>query len=193
MLHTRLKERTAVMHAKLHEHALLQPIQDNQLNISYYRAILSAFYAYYLQYEPQEITTYGYHAPNAPVLKWIEKDRYFKHIYSPVMTQKSPKLETFEDSIAYLYVKQGSTLGGQFISKELAKQLGLIGGEDQFFFYGYYKETALQWKSFMEFLSMVEDNINIQQTTQKACDLFSYLGHILTCSYETMEYHDGIK
>ena len=52
----------------------------------------------------------------------------------------------------YLYVKQGSTLGGQAISKHVERQLALIPHIDQWFFASYHHDNAQQWKRFAEVL-----------------------------------------
>ena len=184
LLHQELKEKTRDIHLKLHEHVLLKPIETNSITLQYYKAILSAFYCYYSCYEP--LNFHNTAIPNAPTLQWIKQDVYFEQCNHTVITTLPPVIVSKEDMIAYLYVKQGSTLGGQVISKQLYRQLGLVGGKDQFFFYGYYKETSLKWKSFIDYLHMLDDKVNHDHITQKAYILFSFLEHTLTCAYKQM-------
>jgi len=59
-----------------------------------------------------------------------------------------PALATEAEGLGCLYVVEGSTLGGQVITRQLLKSLGLTAENGVAFFNGYGAETGLRWKAF---------------------------------------------
>jgi len=59
-----------------------------------------------------------------------------------------PALTTEADGLGCLYVVEGSTLGGQAITRQLQKSLGLSPESGAAFFNGYGAETGARWKAF---------------------------------------------
>ena len=59
-----------------------------------------------------------------------------------------PRVATFADALGCLYVLEGSTLGGQFIRREVAARLGLTPDRGCAFFAGYGERTGAMWKAF---------------------------------------------
>jgi heme oxygenase len=62
--------------------------------------------------------------------------------------EKLPRLETRADGFGCLYVLEGSTLGGQIISRHLEQSLGITRDSGGLFFRGYGEETGLRWREF---------------------------------------------
>ena len=56
-----------------------------------------------------------------------------------------------------LYVTEGSTLGGQLISRHLAQRFGWKNGEGHRFFSCYGAETGRMWASFREELTRLSE------------------------------------
>ena len=71
-----------------------------------------------------------------------------------------PLPETLATSLpaAYgtLYVLEGSTLGGQLISRHLKKHLNLDGTSGAAYFSGYGPDTGRQWRAFTQFMRDAE-------------------------------------
>ena len=63
-------------------------------------------------------------------------------------------------ALGYLYVMEGSTLGGQFISRHLKKHLNLHAENGAAYFNGYGPETAVRWKEFCEALIASAASLN---------------------------------
>lgn len=62
-----------------------------------------------------------------------------------------PPMETPAQRLGVLYVLEGSTLGGQFLRRELAQRLGVPDGALRYVG-GYGAETGARWKRFLEAL-----------------------------------------
>ncbi len=59
-----------------------------------------------------------------------------------------PSLDNTAAAIGCLYVLEGSTLGGQFISKHFQTSLGIAPETGGRFFHGYGPHTATRWREF---------------------------------------------
>lgn len=81
--------------------------------------------------------------------------------------QSLPKIEAdwlprdLESALGLMYVLEGSTLGGQVISRHLKAQLNLEESTGLRFFSGYGPQTGFMWKSFQGVL-----NLNLSQPAQ---------------------------
>ncbi len=112
--------------------------------------------------------------PDVPVMEWLENDM-LTHRLSPlaIKTASYPSIDNYSRFTGYLYVKQGSTLGGRVISKHLRNNLGLVEGKTNHFFAGFGEDTGLRWKSF---LSLLEDpGIDTEEATAQAVSTFSFI------------------
>jgi heme oxygenase (biliverdin-IX-beta and delta-forming) len=174
MLHQLLKDETRAAHEALHTHPLLMPLGEGELTLSKYSHALEAFYQFYCHFE-QSAASYASTAyVSAPVLHWLEKDFSILD-----MQPKREKIHCFKteirdmaDYLGYLYVKQGSTLGGQLIAKHVHKHVNLAPGEEQFFFYGFGKETGPRWKAFLSYLEEQEKHVNQERVIAAANAVF---------------------
>jgi heme oxygenase len=63
-----------------------------------------------------------------------------------------PVLRDEANLLGAMYVMEGSTLGGQLISRQVAKVLGLEDGRGHAFFQGHGSETGVLWKEFCDVL-----------------------------------------
>lgn len=71
-----------------------------------------------------------------------------------------PEISNLLQAFGALYVIEGSTLGGQVISKMISKQLGLDGDAGISFFKSYGEQTMAMWEKFKVVL---ERHANTQQ------------------------------
>jgi heme oxygenase len=56
-----------------------------------------------------------------------------------------------------MYVMEGSTLGGQYIARQVEKTLGLAPGRGDAYFRGYGDETGPMWRAFKAVLAEVPE------------------------------------
>ncbi len=59
-----------------------------------------------------------------------------------------PAVDTLAEALGCLYVLEGSTLGGQFISRQVHRALGMTPETGGRFFHGYGDKTGEMWQTF---------------------------------------------
>lgn len=88
---------------------------------------------------------------------------------------KLPHVSNAAQAFGALYVLEGSTLGGVFLSKILAQQTKLDEKSGLSFFYGYGKESRAKWETFIEHLNaFAAEKNNDEQITGAAVETFQY-------------------
>ncbi|GAA3961220.1 biliverdin-producing heme oxygenase [Allohahella marinimesophila] len=179
-----LKRATDTVHLRLHQHPLLVQLHQTTLTRSGYCQVLNAFYEFYSLWEPRYSSSTPAFSYQAMPLKWLAQDFAVLDRPCPLPawrqdTDRSPG--GLSEMIGYLYVKQGSTLGGQHISRHVQRQLGLTPGESQFFFHGFGDRTGLYWKVFQRFLNEVDlsGELDIDAAKASALSAFESLEAIL--------------
>jgi heme oxygenase len=83
----------------------------------------------------------------------LERDLAWFH--APLAHTVQPTLPLFRTEASLLgamYVMEGSTLGGQLISRHVTRVLGLTEGHGDSFFRGHGDRTGILWKEFCEVL-----------------------------------------
>jgi heme oxygenase len=190
-LRQRLRLETDDIHQMLHLDSSMNRMMSGEGSKANYLQVLQNFFQFYSRTEiyfeciPSEL-----HFPReAKPLELLYKD--FAVLGEPVPTldkaydvvaDKYAIEQTLESYLGYLYVKQGSTLGGQVISKQL-KKLGLEPGESQFFFNGSGSNTGDNWKEFLAFLAQLEPTINADSVVSSARTHFLILHHFFKQSF----------
>lgn len=96
-------------------------------------------------------------------------------------TADLPKLETVEDVYGCLYVIEGSTLGGQVISRSLREHLGIHPENGGAYFSGYGPLTGPRWKEFLARLAAVAEREGVDQKaiTRSAVETFQSMNRWL--------------
>lgn len=81
-------------------------------------------------------------------LRWIEADLVALHAVGAQTPAdlKPLRRDALADVIGTLYVTEGSTLGGQFIARHLARKFDLTADHGLRFFTGYGDQTASRWQ-----------------------------------------------
>ncbi|RYD33243.1 MAG: biliverdin-producing heme oxygenase [Verrucomicrobiaceae bacterium] len=90
-----------------------------------------------------------------------------------------PPLENQEQVFGCLYVIEGSTLGGQVISRSLREHLDIHPENGGAYFSGYGPLTGPRWKEFLSKLAEVADGADTQAITDSAVATFEALNHWL--------------
>jgi len=151
----RLKLETAEWHSRIET---LVPVFDREFTLVDYQRLLARFYGFYCPFEKAVGSVPGvarllpdladrFKVPAlAADLRWlgsIEADL-------PRLPQCSllPRLDSISTLAGALYVTEGSTLGGQFITRHLRGSLGVVSGAGGSFFAGYGDRTGSRWKTF---------------------------------------------
>lgn len=93
-----------------------------------------------------------------------------------VVCPTPPPLASWPQLLGALYVLEGSTLGGQVISRQLAK----AGIPQRAYFTGYGERTGLLWKAFCQLLTQEATPENQAEIVQSASLTFQHLSAWLT-------------
>lgn len=209
-LHEELKMQTKEIHEQLHVNPIMLPLLNPECSLLQYKRVLASFYCFYRWAEPRnrdfEQSPFEYeanasawvHADIAAVsLEQTELDRFNRNIESAVLNAGDSASsvttnhgsncenhkEAFEAYLGFLYVKQGSLLGGQIIASALNKSLQLIPGETLFLFSGYQKKSKAMWQAFLEYLSSYSDHVDRNAVVESALQHFHVLKQILDTAY----------
>lgn len=180
-LRQRLRIETDAIHQSLHRNPGLRRLISNQCSIQIYEDVLEVFARFYRELDGLFDTgLYQRFSYEAQPLLWLEHDfaALGKALPPPLITSQGKELIASgqpEAYIGYLYVKQGSTLGGQAISRQLHKTLGLEPGHSQFFFYGFGTQTGNHWNSFLDYLAQAEPTLDADVVVVHAKKYFQLL------------------
>lgn len=188
----KLKSETQEAHNKIEQSPLTRAIVEKSIRREEYAELLKRFLRFYAPCEKRIRDSSLWQAPalslesrqKSPLL---EEDLEFLG-YAPGASQNLqdygalPQLQEKEAILGYLYVVEGSTLGGQIMGRSIADHLGLAKGKGASFFNSYGKENlAKMWRSFQYFL---EDYVRAFPETQapiieSAQQTFEKLNHCL--------------
>ncbi len=167
-----LRAATSEAHEALHHHRLLAPLASDAVTLDDYRYALLAFDAFYQAMEPQPLPD------SAPVREWLGRDLDAQGLTPLDLGIDMPVIASESALWGYLYVKQGSTLGGSVMSKTLRRALGLQPLIDQRFFAGYGEENGREWKKFIENLFVKAPNLRPADTVQMAVASFQAIAAV---------------
>lgn len=168
-----LKSETAAQHKLTEQSMSLESITSKES----YKNLLERLYGFYKPLEPKLHPYASVHLKD-----WSERQktnliardlRGFGHKPKTLDALDNctsfPNLRTLESILGCLYVLEGSTLGGQIISRCLKRQ-GIA--ENQLHFFSSYRETTGQkWKAFAEQLEALEPDP--QMTISAASETFN--------------------
>jgi heme oxygenase (biliverdin-IX-beta and delta-forming) len=171
----RLRTETRDAHEALHVHPLLAPLVSPDVTLRDYRYALLAFERFYRTMESQPVS---FSTDSAPVCDWLAQDMQ-RHGLTPLAIEFSlPLLGTPSQLWGYLYVKQGSTLGGSIMSKALRRHLQLQPVTEQRFFAGYGDENGKRWQNFIENLFEITPSLQPNETIETAVACFQGIAGI---------------
>ena len=151
-----LKENTHAAHEAVEAKAYSTNIMDGSLNKNQYTELIIANFifnsgvettAYYIL--RQNGFEGVFNLTDRIKTPALIEDLKLAGIDPVAIDTKLPEITTVEEAIGFLYVAEGSTLGGAVIARALAKNENLKGIEG-FNFYGCYGElTGERWKNFI--------------------------------------------
>ncbi len=164
MLADSLKEVTAGVHSQLEKK---MDIMSHLNTRSDYLELVKKFYQYYLSVEP----ILKNFSPRLPMegrekLPLLTKDLLNLGLsgadIEALTKAPIPSLQSLPEAIGALYVLEGSTLGGQVISKHLQNKLQITPDSGGAFFWAYGNKTMPMWLSFKNFLNS-DDTAGLQE------------------------------
>jgi heme oxygenase len=155
---TQLREGTRSHHTSIEKSI---PVFRKDLNLVNYTHILERFYGFY---EPLEAALEkklaaipGLDFAARKKLALLEKDLLFlgkttAELLALPRCDQLPECELVPQALGDFYVLEGSTLGGQFITKHVQKTLAVDATSGGAFYASYGADTKAQWKNFQAVL-----------------------------------------
>jgi heme oxygenase (biliverdin-IX-beta and delta-forming) len=160
MIRNRLKTETRPQHEKLDTGSFASALSQGTLTLEAYKQMLGRWYGFYLPLEqvleanPDWAQLDSERRRKLPALvrdlTYLGMDE--ASIQNLPLCQNIPTLENSAQVFGTLYVIEGSSLGGQIISRMLKSSLNLEPESGSAFFSGYGEDTSPMWKSFIEVL-----------------------------------------
>lgn len=184
---TELKARTAHQHQQTEDGV---DLMSEDFSLTDYQNLLVKFYAFYQSFERKmkaaiEKTSVDLNYAerlNAPkLLNDLKNLGMSEAEISAIQTVADlPALDSNEKIFGALYVIEGSTLGGQYISRHLKEKFKLDETNGIAFFSGYGKETGKMWNAFREKITAFAlESENHEAIIKSANETFTKIGQAL--------------
>jgi heme oxygenase len=171
MLLSRLREETRFAHQQLEGRI---DLLERDWSLPFYRVFLQKFYGFYAAIEEPIFAHSQWEATGLEVGKRL-KTRFLKSdleflglsndaIANLPLCANAPLASTFPEALGCAYVLEGSTLGGQVITRHLQRELGVGPGSGGTFFASYGVAVGPMWREFIEVL----DTYSLDEIQQNA-------------------------
>jgi heme oxygenase len=161
-----IKKKTADHHRALEDSQLMKPMSMGIVSLNEYIEILKKLYGYFSPLENkierfEEIYTYlPDYSSRRKSHSLLTDLRNLKHRESLPVCKNLPPVRDAAEAFGCLYVMEGSTLGGEMISKTLSECLKLHPYNGASFFNGYGEDTDAKWKFFRKALHSYSSKYN---------------------------------
>ncbi|MFC3799624.1 biliverdin-producing heme oxygenase [Cohnella sp. GCM10012308] len=160
---TQLKERTAPQHQRAEQNEYTAAMLDRTMTLEQYQEYLALFYGFILPLERAfearpEWDELRFDIGARTKHRLIEADLHAlgwdsRAIDNLPLCQALPDLSSFPRILGCMYVLEGSTLGGQMLTKLLMKYLPVSPDTNARYFNSYGPDVRERWSEFRELLS----------------------------------------
>ncbi|MEQ1764588.1 MAG: biliverdin-producing heme oxygenase [Pyrinomonadaceae bacterium] len=151
MILQKLKESTRQQHEDV-EGAV--DVMSKLFSLDDYKRMIGKFHSFYSAYEPTlpyaELKEAGFDYDQRRKLPSLEADAKALGLEKGSIFDDLPDVSSLPKAFGSIYVIEGSTLGGQVISRHLKEQLGLTPENGGAFFASYGPMVGPMWKQFGE-------------------------------------------
>ena len=171
----RLRSSTRTAHVALEERLglLSAPLSRER-----FAEALAGFHAFHLAWEPRVAGLVKDPALFDPRRRLARLERDLAQLGAPVAVRGPPALDFLVDRASAwgsLYVMEGSTLGGQMISKALRCGADWVPDGGLTYFNPYGRRTAAMWRSFCEALETAAASLEPERVVDGARETFHAL------------------
>jgi heme oxygenase len=180
MVLQRLRVETRPAHERLEKNI---DLLGRKWTLEFYRHLLEKFYGFYFIVEPPifahsqwELT--GIDSNMRRKTHLLSQDLKFLGLKSKEITdlpvcKNAPIAETFAQALGCAYVFEGSTLGGQVITRHLQRELAIEPNHGASFFTSYGRKVGSMWHDFTNVLNSCElSEADENSLVQYACTTF---------------------
>ncbi|MCC5943748.1 MAG: biliverdin-producing heme oxygenase [Bernardetiaceae bacterium] len=164
----RLKTETRASHDSIEENGLMRAVAKNNISKEDYLKLLLKFYGFHAAAEPLLMQTELWTKHNLDMDKrkkttMLEQDlRYLgfaEALTSIPLCEALPPMQNDAEKLGFMYVVEGSTLGGQILSHQLHKRFGFTKEEGASYFNAYGKENLRSmWAEYQQVLTTYCEN-----------------------------------
>lgn len=185
-----LKNTTGPLHKRLEKG---MNMLDPSLSPTDYLHLIKAFWGYYRPFEANlarvpALQTYLPDIALRSKLPWLETDLKALELNDAALDklpicQALPTCTDLSTALGCLYVAEGSTLGGQMLSRHFKDLLNLDVETGAAFFMGYGAQTGGMWQTFRE--ALMSAPVDEDAVIHAACETFITLEHWL-CPFTLM-------
>lgn len=174
-----LRDGTHAEHVRLNQHPLLAGITRPDYALTTYQLVLTAYFHFYRALEAAidqalaaGLSRFVY-APRRK-LPWLVEDLAYFGIDPELAFRQAgislPAMTLTDEGqlLGALYTIEGSSLGGQVISRHLATHLALSPDQGARFFYGYGDQTMPLWQQFDSFINAALTHEAVRQSALQA-------------------------
>jgi len=179
-LQSRLRDATHPQHVAINHHPLIEGLTRADFPMGNYVALLRSYAALYQTLEPAIDRWLASVEPSFSYLErhklpWLLEDlAYFAASPSTSLQMQSPEIKGWGALVGTLYAIEGSTLGGQVISRSLSTHHGLEKQTGARFFNGYEETTRPMWDAFLAFaVTVVRDRQTLDEALHSAQACFA--------------------
>lgn len=165
----RLKSETAHYHRQVEQNPYAKAIMDKTITMDQYIAYLKKFYGFLKPLEDQAVQLPFWEKTGLDIAvrgkaNLLEQDLMNLglgrgQIEQIPLCDQLPDISTSAGLFGYLYVIEGSTNGGQIMTKRLSQFLPIEADHGLQYFNAYGTETRTRWSEFMQ---MLQKSINTQ-------------------------------
>ncbi len=184
MILKRLKDETRFSHQATEQHL---DLFSRMLTKSEYARLLGRFWGFYAPIETKigqvvglEQLPLNLSARQKKPLLWLDLTSLAwdeKTIQAQPLCDDLPVLDSIPQALGCLYVLEGSTLGGQIISRHLQERIGITPDHGGRFFASYGQDVRSMWKGFGETVTSYSTSPQIEDTiVDSAIETFASFG-----------------
>lgn len=193
----RLRSETANNHQLIEQNSVSQLLMSEEVTIVQYAHYLKRLYGFVHGFEKMVFPILEHH----PLLQLDERRKsHFIQADLALLNHAAAQPDVSDEifsthyptaaaAFGGMYVLEGSTLGGQIISKHLSKVLGAAVAGKTTYLSAYANQTSTMWKSFLHLLcEAAANNYNEGEIIESAVNTFSLLNNCLSdYSYQLAE------
>jgi len=182
-----LKARTAHQHSQTEDGV---DLMRDDFTLDEYRRLLVRFYSFYKSFEEKVSSALQQNSLDLNHSERLNTPKLIADLKSLGMSESDisaieaardlPALSSGERIFGSLYVIEGSTLGGQVISRHLKQKFDLDETNGAAFFSGYGKDTGKMWNGFRESITaFAAEGVNKEEIIAGAIETFEKIGKAL--------------
>ena len=186
-VHHQLRQATHAAHVRLNLHPLLAGLTRADFPLSQYRLILGTYHRFFSVVEPAILDALAaigseFSYTDRQKLSWLAED--LAALDGALPPPETRRVITVPGDVAELigtlYAIEGSTLGGQVISRHLKANLGLTPERGARFFFAYGAATENRWASFCAYAEGLSgDPVQCRRAGETALNVFNILEALL--------------